>query len=93
VYCVEGADNSGRVLNLVMPERPEFSVAYRQALLGGLNTISFSANALEIDPGRRSVTTVKKNVTAIPYFSWNNRGAGEMQVWLPTSISQVRIDP
>jgi DUF1680 family protein len=40
-----------------------------------------------------SVSMVSKPIKAIPYFGWNNRGPGEMQVWLPTTIKEVTINP
>ncbi len=93
VYCVEGADNSRQAFNFVVAEKPDFKVAYRADLLGGINTISFNANSLEVKPGGHSVSTVQKSITAIPFFAWNNRGPNEMQVWLPAAISQVRVYP
>jgi len=39
-----------------------------------------------------SVTTAMKEITAIPYFSWNNRGENDMQVWLPVTIKKIRIN-
>jgi uncharacterized protein len=24
-----------------------------------------------------------RTVTAVPYYAWNNRGRGEMEVWVP----------
>ncbi|MBR4333100.1 MAG: hypothetical protein IKP72_10525, partial [Clostridia bacterium] len=27
--------------------------------------------------------TENTRITLIPYFAWNNRGMGEMRVWLP----------
>jgi DUF1680 family protein len=32
-----------------------------------------------------------KKITAIPYYTWANRGQNEMQVWLPTKIQEVKI--
>jgi uncharacterized protein len=32
-----------------------------------------------------------KKITAIPYYTWANRGQNEMQVWLPTKIQKVKI--
>jgi uncharacterized protein len=41
-------------------------------------TASFDPNLLG------GVTVIRGNgVTAIPYFAWNNRGKGEMEVWIP----------
>jgi hypothetical protein len=28
-------------------------------------------------------TVGDRTITAIPYYAWNNRGKGEMEVWVP----------
>jgi hypothetical protein len=33
------------------------------------------------------------DITLIPYYSWNNRGPGEMMVWLPTNEKSVYPQP
>jgi DUF1680 family protein len=38
------------------------------------------------------VKTEKKKITAVPYYTWNNRGAGQMLVWLPERIVDVRVN-
>jgi hypothetical protein len=77
----------------VLAENPDFRVSFRSDLLNGVNTLTFNANVLEVDGAGRSVSTVKKQLTAIPYYSWNNRGPNEMQVWLPTKIGKVQVNP
>lgn len=93
VYCVEGADNANKAMNFVLPAAGKFSVQYESGKLGGINTIGFDANVFEVDTEGQSITTVRKTITAIPYFVWNNRGTGEMQIWLPTSVRQLKINP
>jgi DUF1680 family protein len=39
-----------------------------------------------------SLQTEKKKITAIPYYTWANRGKNEMQVWLPTTIKNIKIN-
>lgn len=34
-----------------------------------------------------------QQVKAIPYYSWNNRGSGEMVVWIPYVESAARPKP
>lgn len=34
-----------------------------------------------------------KQFTAIPYYAWNNRGAGQMEVWVPVSKDSTRVKP
>ncbi|HRO70737.1 MAG TPA: glycoside hydrolase family 127 protein, partial [Chitinophagaceae bacterium] len=93
VYCVEAADNRETAWNFIVDEQPAFRVNYEKDLLGGVNTIVFDASVLEPSSSNNSISIVKKPVKAIPYFSWNNRGAQEMQVWLPTSIKTILVNP
>ncbi len=93
VYCVEGADNNNNAMNFVVPADSRFSVQYEAGKLGGVNTISFNAKVAEASTDGLLVTTVNKEIKAVPYFSWNNRGAGEMQVWLPTKFKQMKMLP
>ena len=93
VYCVEGADNNGMAWNFIMPEQPKYDVSYEPGLLGGVNTIVFDATVIQPASDGKTITTIAKPVKAIPYFSWNNRGFSEMQVWLPTAVKEVKINP
>jgi hypothetical protein len=72
VYCFEGADHDGRVLDLALPEDAVFAPRRRDDFLGG--TVVLEGEL------RRGSETVR--ATAIPYHVWSNRGAGEMVVWL-----------
>lgn len=93
VYCIEGPDNNGKAWNFIVPEQPRFTVKYEPELLGGVNTIMVDAKIIQAAENGKTISSVVKPVKAIPYFSWNNRGAGEMQVWLPTEIKEVKINP
>lgn len=92
VYCVESKDNNNAAWNLVLPEKPAFNVVYRPDFLGGINVINFAAPVTSIGADRKTVQTTTQTVTAIPYFSWNNRGAASMQVWLPLYVEEVRFN-
>lgn len=72
VYCVESNDNNGSVDNIILQSKMDIKRVQRRDMLGGIT-------ALEIQLKDHS----KTNVTAIPYFSWANRGATAMKVWLP----------
>jgi len=39
-----------------------------------------------------SISTQKTKVRAIPYYAWCNRGSNPMQVWLPTSVKDIKIN-
>jgi DUF1680 family protein len=90
VYCVEGADNEN-VEGLIVPSATKFNVQYSPDLLGGVNTIKFTAPVITTGNDGASVYTQQKAITAIPYFSWNNRGAKDMQIWLPSRVRKVAI--
>lgn len=73
VYCVEGADNQGKVLQLALSSSPNFTTKEYQILDEKVQAIQFQA----LD-GQSP-----KTVTAIPYYTWANRGQNEMMVWIP----------
>ena len=92
VYCVEGKDNAENAWNLVVPDLAKFETRFQRDLLGGVNTIEFTANVAQADADGISIITKPEKITAIPYYSWNNRGASPMQVWLPTTVNNVKIN-
>jgi len=67
VYAFEGVDNGGKALDITVPEAAVFAPVMRADLLGGVTTLSAKVGEREL--------------TAIPYFAWANRGRGEMVVW------------
>jgi DUF1680 family protein len=80
VYCFEGADNGGEVLNSALAGAG-FSTVYQPSLLGGVSVISAAAASKSADG-----STTQRQMRAIPYHVWANRGANEMQVWMPASL-------
>jgi DUF1680 family protein len=91
VYCVEHADNGGKVMNLIVPDGVRFTSAYRADLLGGVVTLQAETPVVTISADGTSVTTVPRKITAIPYYAWANRGKGQMQVWLPRKAGDVKV--
>ncbi len=71
VYAIEGVDNGGRALDVVLPLDAPLRSEFRQDLLNGVEIVTAQTGS----PARV--------VTAIPYFAWANRGKGEMAVWIP----------
>jgi DUF1680 family protein len=88
IYCVEGLDNGANLNDLLLPREARFDAVHDASLLGGVTVLKTSA--LRRDPGAwgdelykaASTTCVPQSVTAIPYYAWDNRDAGEMLVWL-----------
>jgi DUF1680 family protein len=79
MYTAEWVDNNGRVSNLSVPENAVFTPQFEGNLLNGVTVLK--GQALRRDSSTNN--TSKVVLTAIPYYSWANRGKGEMQVWLP----------
>lgn len=83
VYCLEWPDNGGEVLNTIFPDGTQ-AVCTNDAdeRLGNIRTLTAKAqSARRNDAG--GIIIEDKTITAIPYYSWANRGAGEMMVWIP----------
>lgn len=85
VYCFEGADNGSvrdlRIDRSVTPEVHEFE----PELLGG--SVRLTASAYRISDCGELYTSDPEELTtceatAVPYYTWGNRGENEMRVWL-----------
>ncbi len=91
VYCAEQADNDGfNSHHVLLSRHPKFSVAEGYKIM---NTESdgrpFSVTAITVDNAQEASidadgTLRAKDVrlTLIPYYAWNHRGAGRMDVWM-----------
>ena len=91
VYCFEHPDNNGRAMNIILPDNAKATSKFQADLLGGVTTIQCEASVVKPSSDGSTVETVKENITAIPYFSWANRGKGEMQVWVPRKVLSVLV--
>jgi hypothetical protein len=60
--------------------------------LNGVEVITGTAVGYVTEPSGKVVKR-EQPFTAIPYFAWANRGAGEMTVWIPDAESAVRALP
>lgn len=91
VYCFEHPDNNGKAMNIILPDNAKATSKFQADLLGGVTTIQCEASVVKPSSDGTAVETVKEIVTAIPYFSWANRGKGEMQVWVPRRVVSVLV--
>jgi DUF1680 family protein len=85
VYCIEEADNGKFLSRFSAVEDAPLQLVRETD--GGIN-IQFSGRrhpAVIGDALYVPITGLPEPVTltAIPYYRWSNRGAGEMKVWLP----------
>jgi hypothetical protein len=67
VYAVEAIDNGGGALDLVIPRAAALRARFRADLLNGVEVVTGEGS---------------RPFVAIPYYAWNNRGQGEMAVWI-----------
>lgn len=81
VYCLEGVDNDGKVLDLVIPDGAEFNTRFEPELLGGVVTIRGQAETAKRTLDGRIVPDSQRPFVAIPYYAWAHRGPSQMTVW------------
>jgi len=94
IYCAEWPDNSeGRVLNLLFGKDSEFSTEFVPDLLNGTRVIRTKGVQTIKTLEGRTETMPEQTVTLIPYSLWNNRGPGQMMVWLPVVPESARPLP
>jgi len=93
VYCAEWPDNpDGRVRNLMLPDGAKLTAEFNHELLNGLTVIKGRAANLSFD-AQGKVIKSEQDFMAIPYYSWANRGQGEMIVWIPNNEKNARPRP
>jgi uncharacterized protein len=68
VYCAEGVDNGGKVVDRELPAGGPLTAEFRPDLLGGVTVV-------------KGKWADGADLTEVPYYAWNNRGNGEMTVW------------
>lgn len=89
VYCLEGKDQADHdVFNKAILNDAPITATFDGSLLGGVVTLSGQAMELGQD-GDVDTTSFR----AIPYATWNNRGADRMAVWIATSPAYAHIAP
>ena len=90
VYCLEEADNGAQLHNLSLPKASAFREIQGVGLLKGKVLLQAEGvrvlTAHEDKPlysfDNRQTAAEKQTLTFIPWFSWANRGEGEMRIWV-----------
>ncbi len=91
VYCVEQLNDEGKDKNFIVPDDVKFETFFNKDLLTGIVVIKASVTFLKPSTNGNELKNYAGAITAIPYYSWANRGKSAMQVWLPTKVSSVNI--
>ena len=93
VYAAEWPDNpKGHVRNLMLSREASLTSEFKPALLNGVTVIKGRAVALAYD-AQGKITKSEEEFTAIPYYAWANRGAGQMMVWFPENEASAKPTP
>jgi DUF1680 family protein len=87
VYCLEGVDNPAPLHRMRLPAGAALTPRFED-VLGGIVMLEGSAEAdraedwagalYRTEPPRFDAVSLK----AAPYFAWDNREPGEMEVWV-----------
>ena len=98
VYCAEAADNQGEpVLRAVMSKKPSFTVVDNYQIQNtetkgaqpfAVKAITTQVQMLE-EHADGMVGVKNQKLTLIPYYAWNHRGVGEMNVWFVQSLTML----
>lgn len=89
IFCLEGKDQSdSTVFNKFIPDTTPMEAAYDVNLLNGVVVLTGNAKEVGKDGSVKEVP-----FKAIPYSTWNNRGADQMAVWIPEAAEYARPIP
>ena len=96
VYCAEAVDNQNEpVLRAVMAKKPAFSLVDNYSIentetkgapVFSVKAIQTSSQVLD-QTADGTVSVKNQNLTLIPYYAWNHRGANQMNVWFYQGLS------
>lgn len=91
VYCLEQADNGSELHNLHLPVEAAFRTLAGTGLLSGKTLLQVEGQRIESAEAKDQplysfnpapVASTTQTLTFVPYFTWANRGEGEMRVWI-----------
>ena len=92
VYCLESIDNVDSLHKLSLTKEGILTSIYDETLLGGVVKIVGDAELADdlIWEDKLYTTDKPKNkpfqITAIPYYAWDNRESGQMRVWIQEEV-------
>ena len=88
VYCLEEIDNDVPIDKAILPDDTTLSTRFDPDLLGGIMVIEGRGKYAVYE---ESAGWQQRNATLrfIPYYAWNHRGNGKMEVWIPRRIETV----
>lgn len=96
VYCFEACDNAAPLRQVAVPLEASFAPKWRRDLLGGVMVLEGQGVVAEEADWtnvlyQEAIPPRAVKLRAVPYYAWDNRQAGEMKVWLPTTPPTLPI--
>ncbi|MCH5223051.1 MAG: glycoside hydrolase family 127 protein [Muribaculaceae bacterium] len=89
MYCLEGQDQKDSIVfDKYLPYEASFTEKFEPELLNGVMTLKATGKKKHLDG-----STSEAELTAIPYCTWNNRGADNMEVWIADSENSAVPTP
>ncbi len=95
VYCLESADNPFSLNRVRVPVDPAaYTADFRPDLLGGVTVLKAAVGLADTGDWDKNLyreappAVGSAEITAVPYFAWDNRQPGEMLVWLPMNCNK-----
>jgi uncharacterized protein len=92
VYCLEGVDHPGAILDRIAIDphnvSDEFQVERHDKLLGGVSILRGKGTVVDESGWENALYRNKPpsskmiDIMAIPYYAWDNRASGQMRIWL-----------
>jgi hypothetical protein len=94
IYCAEWTDNNtGNILDIVVNKDAAYSTGFDSLLLNGVQVINTTGEHTKKSLDGTVSMFGEEPLKLIPYALWNNRGPGQMMVWLPTSVTSAHPLP
>ncbi len=93
VYCLEDCDHSSAVDEIAIPADAPFEPKFEPDLLRGVVVLKgrgVKSGLVEDDEGGFKLESRPVEITAIPYYAWDNRSPGRMVVWVPEKLHPMK---
>jgi len=91
VYCMEGVDNPDTYDRFILPDSTKLTGITGKGKLNGLHELTGEGVVFQLSTDELSIQTRKQAFTAIPYYSWCNRGKSTLQVWIPRKADKFSL--
>jgi uncharacterized protein len=94
VYTLEWADNKDSLVqNIMVDKNALVQAAYKNDFLGGATVLTTNGVSAKRQINSDALLKTDQEVVAIPYYTWANRGTGEMMVWIPYEEKAAKPKP